>query len=109
MPDRDLLSLWEGVYLLSIWELKENAYGVTIKKAASLKTGRVISYGGLYFMLAQLAKKGLVVKSEGEPSPRRGGRRKFYYSLTARGKRALRTSFEFQKSLWRDIKEPAFD
>jgi DNA-binding PadR family transcriptional regulator len=109
MPDRDLLSLWEGVYLLSIWELKENAYGVTIKKAASLKTGRVISYGGLYFMLAQLVKKGYVEKNAGEPIPRRGGRSRYYYALTGKGKRALRTSFEFQKSLWRDVKEPVFD
>lgn len=109
LPDRDLLSLWEGVYLLSIWELKDGAYGVAIKRLASQKTGRILSYGGLYFMLAQLTKKGLVVKNEGEPSPRRGGRRKFYYALTPRGKKALQTSFEFQKSLWRDVKEPVFD
>ncbi len=109
MPERDLLSLWEEVYLLSIWELKDEAYGVAIKKTVSHKTGRVLSYGGLYFMLAQLAKKDLVAKTEGEPSPRRGGRRKYYYALTEKGKRALRTSFEFQKSLWRDVKEPVFD
>jgi DNA-binding PadR family transcriptional regulator len=109
MPERDLLSLWEEVYLLSIWELKGGAYGVAIKKLVSRKTGRVLSYGGLYFMLAQLAKKDLVVKAAGEPSPRRGGRRKYYYTLTDKGKKALRTSFEFQKSLWRDVKEPVFD
>jgi DNA-binding PadR family transcriptional regulator len=109
MPDKDLLSLWEEVYLLSIWELRDDAYGVAIKKSVSQKTGRVLSYGGLYFMLAQLRKKGFVEKRTGEPSPRRGGRRKYYYLLTERGKMALRTSFEFQNSLWRDIKEPVFD
>jgi len=109
VPERDLLTRWEEVYLLSIWELKDEAYGVAIKKLVSLKTRRVLSYGGLYFMLAQLVKKGFVVKTEGEPSPKRGGRRKYYYALTEKGKRALRTSFEFQKSLWRDVKEPVFD
>jgi PadR family transcriptional regulator PadR len=109
MPDQDLLSLWEEVYLLSIWELKGEAYGVAIKKLVSAKTGRILSYGGLYFMLSQLVKKGLVVKSPGEPTPRRGGRRKYYYGLTERGKKALRTSFDFQKSLWRDVKEPVLD
>jgi PadR family transcriptional regulator PadR len=109
MPERDLLSLWEEVYLLAIWELKDEAYGVAIKKLVSQKTGRVLSYGGLYFMLAQLAKKDLVVKTAGEPSPQRGGRRKYYYTLTEKGKKALRTSFEFQKSLWNDVKEPVFD
>jgi PadR family transcriptional regulator PadR len=109
MPDKDLLSIWAEVYLLSIWELKDDAYGVAIKKLVSVKTGRILSYGGLYFMLSQLVKKGLVVKKPGEPIPRRGGRRKYYYSLTERGKKALRTSFDFQKSLWRNIKEPVFD
>jgi len=109
MPERDLLSLWEEVYLLSIWELKDGAYGVAIKKLVSRKTRRILSYGGLYFMLAQLVKKGLAVKTEGEPSPQRGGRRKYYYTLTDKGKKALRTSFEFQRSLWRDVKEPVFD
>ncbi len=109
MPDKDLLSLWEGVYLLAIRELKDEAYGVAIKKTVSRKTGRILSYGGLYFMLAQLTKKGLVDKTEGEPSARRGGRRRYYYTLTARGKKALRTSFEFQKSLWKNVKEPLFD
>jgi PadR family transcriptional regulator PadR len=109
MPDRDLLTLWEEIYLLSIWELKDGAYGVAVKKAVSLKTGRVVSYGGLYFMLAQLAKKGFVVKTAGEPTPRRGGRRKYYYILTDKGKKALRTSFDLQKSLWQNIREPVFD
>ncbi len=109
MSDKDFLSLWEGIYLLSIWELKEDAYGVAIKNMAFRKTGRVISYGGLYFMLAQLTRKGYVEKNAGEPSPQRGGRRKFYYALTEKGKRALRTSFEFQRSLWGDIKQPVFD
>jgi PadR family transcriptional regulator PadR len=109
VPERDLLTRWEEVYLLSIWELKDEAYGVAIKKLVSLKTRHVLSYGGLYFMLAQLVKKGFVVKTEGEPSPKRGGRRKYYYTLSEKGKKALRTSFEFQKSLWRDVKEPVFD
>lgn len=109
MPDRDLLSRWEEVHLLSIWELGDEAYGVTIKRSVSRKTGRLQSYGALYFMLAQLARKDLVVKTAGAPSPRRGGRRKFFYALTGKGKRALRRSYEFQKSLWRDVKEPVFD
>ena len=99
MRNRDILGRWEEAYLLSIWELGEKAYGVTIKQAVSEKTGRELSYGGLYFTLAQLVKKGLAKKSAGEPSPKRGGRRKFYYSLTCKGKAALREAFDFQKAL----------
>lgn len=103
MKDLNLLSRWEEVYLLSIWELKDNAYGVTIKKSVSKKTGKTLSYGGLYFMLAQLVKKGLAVKTAGEPTQKRGGRRKFYYTLTKKGKKALQDTFLHQKSLWKNI------
>jgi len=105
MTEMSLLSRWEEVYLLSIWELKDNAYGVTIKKKVSNKTGTILSYGGLYFMLAQLVKKGLVTKSAGEPTNKRGGRRKYYYSLTKKGKKALQATYEHQKSLWKDVAE----
>lgn len=101
-----LLSRWEEVYLLSIWELDDNAYGVTIKKKVSKKTRKILSYGSLYFALAQLAKKGLVVKNAGEPTHKRGGRRKYYYSLTKKGKEALQATYEHQKSLWEDVAEP---
>lgn len=105
MKDLDLLSRWEEVYLLSIWELKDNAYGVTIKKSVSQKTGKALSYGGLYFMLAQLVKKGLVFKTPGEPTQKRGGRRKYYYTLTEKGKRTLQNTYLHQKSLWKNITE----
>jgi DNA-binding PadR family transcriptional regulator len=108
MAEMSLLSRWEEVYLLSIWELKDNAYGVTIKKQVSNKTGTILSYGGLYFTLAQLVKKGLVSKTPGEPSNKRGGRRKYYYSLTKKGKMALQATYEHQKSLWKNIKDPIF-
>ena len=60
MNDMDLLSRWEEIYLLSILELKDNAYGVSIKKKVLEKTGKELSYGGLYFSLGQLVKKGFV-------------------------------------------------
>jgi len=105
MKDLDLLSRGEEIYLLSIWELKNNAYGVTIKKSVSQKTGQTLSYGGLYFMLAQLVKKGLAIKTPGEPTQKRGGRRKYYYTLTRMGKKALRDTYVHQKTLWKNITE----
>jgi DNA-binding PadR family transcriptional regulator len=105
----DILNRTEEVYLLSIWELKENAYGVTIKKKVSGKTGKLLSYGGLYFTLDQLVKKRLVIKKAGEPSHIRGGRSKNFYTLTEFGRESLRATFEYQKSLWNDINDPVFD
>ena len=106
MKDLHLLSRWEEVYLLCIWQLKDNAYGVTIKKSVSQKTGKTLSYGGLYFMLAQLVKKGLAIKTPGEPTQKRGGRRKYYYTLTENGKKALQNTYLYQKALWENVADP---
>lgn len=105
MKDLDLLSRGEEVYLLSIRELGDNAYGVTIKKSVSQKIRKSLSYGGLYFMLAQLVKKGLAFKTPGEPTQKRGGRRKYYYTLTEKGKKALQDTYLHQKALWKNITE----
>ena len=104
-----LLSRIDEVYLLAILELKDNAYGVPIKKNVSKKLGKVLSYGGLYFELDQLVKKALVEKIEGEPTNKRGGRRKFYYRLTSFGKESLKQTYEHQRSLWEGISDIVFD
>ncbi len=109
MKDLNLLSRWEEVYLLSILELEDNAYGVSIKKTVSEKTGKELSYGGLYFSLGQLVKKGYVIKKTGEPTHKRGGRRKYYYSLTEEGTKALQAVYEHQKSLWKGKTAPISD
>ncbi|MFC2166779.1 PadR family transcriptional regulator [Acidobacteriota bacterium] len=109
MNEMNLLSRWEEVYLLSIWELTDNAYGVSIKKTVSEKTGKELSYGGLYFSLGQLVKKGFVEKKAGEPTSKRGGRRKYYYTLTEKGKGALQATYEYQKSLWKGKAAPISD
>jgi len=57
----------------------------------------------------QLVKKGLVTKTPGEPTAKRGGRKKFYYTLTDYGKVTLRATYEHQKSLWDGITEFAFE
>ena len=109
MSDLDLLSRLEEAYLLSIWELKNNAYGVTIKRLVSQKTNTTLSYGGLYFRLAQLVKKGLATKTPGEPTQKRGGRRKYYYTLTKKGKTALQETYLHQKALWKDLVDSVLD
>ncbi len=105
----NLLSRVEEIYMVAVWELKDNAYGVTIKTQVSEKTGKIISYGGLYFALDKLVKKGHLTKRAGEPTAARGGRTKFYYTLTEDGKKALQETYEHQKSLWSGIKKLAFE
>jgi len=94
------LNLTEEMFLLAVWKLKENAYGVTIRQHISQETGRTYPYGTLYSALDKLARKGFMTRSTGDPSPERGGRRKYYYHITGQGIEALRAAMELKRLLW---------
>jgi PadR family transcriptional regulator PadR len=103
------LTLSEIIFLLAIWRLEDNAYGVTIRKQIAKVTSKTYTYGTLYSALDQLFKKGYVIKSAGPSTPERGGRSKIYYKLTKEGLKALKASRELQKTIWRGIPELTFN
>ncbi len=103
------LSKAEEVYLLTIWRLKENAYGVSIREKIEVLTGKMYTYGTLYGILDQLVHREYVKKIEGAPTSERGGRRKLFYSLTSEGLAALKSSYEVQQSIWGGISWSTFE
>jgi DNA-binding PadR family transcriptional regulator len=105
---KNILTRWEEVYLIAILELKDNAYGVTIKKQIKERTGKTVSYGGLYFAMDQMVKKGLLRKIPGQPEAKQGGRTKFYYTLTEDGMKALKQTYAHQKTLWKGLEDYAY-
>lgn len=103
-----ILTRLEEIVLMTIWRLKESAYGVEIKKEVSERTGKDFTIGALYFTLDQLYKKDYVIKRSGEPTSVRGGKRKLYYSLTKQGMDGLENARKIHNSLWEDVSEVAF-
>ena len=93
----------EEMVLLSVMRLKDDAYGVTIKKNLKEITGKSVPYGTLYFLLDKLSVKQLVEKELGEPTAERGGRRKTYYRMTHDGVNALKEAFNQQSRIWTDF------
>jgi PadR family transcriptional regulator PadR len=90
----------EELILLSIWKLKNNAYGVTIRVDFKTVTGKALNYGSLYNTLYRLTQRGFVKTSESLPLRRQGGRRKILYTLTSRGEKALAEAQKVQKLAW---------
>lgn len=99
----------EEILLLAIWRLKDNAYGVTIRKHVMQVTGEKMTYGTLYSALDQLVKKEYVYKTAGDPTPERGGRRKIFYTITPKGFEALKQAQDLTKTLWEDVSDLAFE
>jgi len=65
------------------------AHGTALLDDLEQITGREWSVGALYTTLERLQKKGFVSSSWGEPTARRGGRRKRTFQVQAAGLRAM--------------------
>jgi len=99
----------EEFVLLSIWKLKDNAYGVTIRENFKKITGKTLNYGSLYNTLYLLVRRGLVESRESEPLSRQGGRRKVLYSMTREGDKALSNAQRVHKLAWDDVPDYSFE
>jgi len=87
------LGEFEQLVLLALLRLGENAYGATIHQELQRRTGRDASLSAVYTTLERLEEKGMVSSRIGEPTPRRGGRRKKFYRMEAHGSEALSRSY----------------
>ena len=103
----NLISRIEELILISIWRLKDRAYGVAILEELSRTTGKKWMTGSIYASLARLLKQEFVIAVEGDPTPERGGRRKIYYEITGRGKKALGDLQQIHAALWEGL--PLFE
>ena len=104
-----LLSRSEEIVLITILKLRDNAYGVSIRKKLYKETGTKWSFGSIYTALNTLTRKRYVKKSKGEPTAERGGRHKCLYTVTFEGKKALKKIKKVQESLWSDLPTIALD
>ena len=97
------IGAFEELVLLAVGSLTENAYGVSIKNLLAEKTGKNPSIGALHSALYRLEDKGCLISSEGGATAERGGRRKKYYQLTAKGRNVLieisKLRLEFSKNI----------
>ena len=103
------ISKAEEMVLLAIWRLKNEAYGVSVRRQIRKDTGKDYTYGTLYGLLRQMDHKGYVRKIAGDPLPKKGGRGKTYFKLTPAGIRALKDAIALHKRMWNDINEYSLD
>ena len=86
------LTLIEQYVLLAIMRLRDNAYGISVMDEIKNRTGKALSVGAIYAVLERLQNNGMITSREGEPTSKRGGRKKLYFSLTGHGAIALTAS-----------------
>ena len=101
----EMLSRSEEIVLLTVLKLGDGAYGVAIRERILEDTGREWSFASIYTPLDKLARKDLVHRYYGEPSPERGGKRKRFYRVTPEGKKAIQAVFRFHEDVWSGVPE----
>ena len=101
-----MLSVNEQIFLIAIWWLKDEAYGVNIRDKITEMTGRTFTFGTLYNTLDNLAKKSFVTSQAVQILNQAGGNKRVYYTITNAGLDSLREAKELQESIWKGIHKP---
>ncbi len=89
MAKGDTLGEFEHLVLLAIVRLRDDAYGMRVRREIAARTGRDVTIGAVYTTLERLAAKELVTSELGDATPERGGRAKRTFRVTGAGVQAL--------------------
>jgi DNA-binding PadR family transcriptional regulator len=96
----EMLTKLEELILLSVWRLRDNAYGTTIFRHIQTVTEQKLSLGGVYFPLERLTRQGYLRSYFGPATEERKGLSKRYYQLTEKGLEALHDAKRVHDTMW---------
>ncbi|MFA8343034.1 MAG: PadR family transcriptional regulator [Rhodothermaceae bacterium] len=90
----------EEIVLLIIGILDDNAYGISIMQEIEKQVKRKISISAVHTVVTRLESKGFLKSSLGGETNERGGRKKRFFVLTTKGKKALEEVKQIREKLW---------
>jgi PadR family transcriptional regulator len=102
----ELLGPFEQAVLLTVWKLREEAYGRAVLRGVQSALVREVAAGAVYATLDRLEQKNLIDSHVEAGTEVRAGRPRRYYRLTAAGIRALNESKVALEQVWRGAKWP---
>ena len=104
-----LLTRSEEMLLLAVWRLQDEAFGNSIREQLMDVTDRDWAFGALFVSLDRLCRKGMLDSNMSPPRDGSAGRRRRYYHLTGKGRRALLDIRRVERSLWNGLSEAALE
>jgi PadR family transcriptional regulator PadR len=106
-PIADMPGAFEQLVMLAVMQLRENAYGMTVRRMIEERGGRKASLGAVYATLERLERKGYVRSRDAAAAPERGGRGRRFFEITGKGVKALRTGLDAADRLRHGVRELA--
>jgi PadR family transcriptional regulator, regulatory protein PadR len=97
------LGEFEELVLLTVIVLKEDAYGVELKRELEERLNDSLSVGSIQSALKRLEEKGFLTSSFGEATQKRGGKRKRIYKITSSGLKVLNEMKDIRAKFWQEI------
>lgn len=101
------LGEFEELVLLTVIVLKEEAYGVEIKRELESRLNDTLSVGSIQSALKRMEEKGFLTSEFGEATGKRGGKRKRIYNATPHARQVLNEIKDVRSQLWEAIPQPA--
>jgi PadR family transcriptional regulator PadR len=103
------LGEFEELVLLTVVALRDDAYGVEIKRELEERLGEKLSVGSIQSALKRMEEKGFLKSEFGEATQKRGGKRKRIYTATPYALKVLRELKEIRAGLWKSMPRLAHD
>jgi PadR family transcriptional regulator PadR len=98
------LTRQEELVLLSVFQLKDRAYLISIQDHLNRSTGKNWSVSSVYIPLSRLEKKEYLKTTIGEVTEKRGGKAIKYYHLTKIGLKALAELEAINETMWKGVR-----
>jgi PadR family transcriptional regulator PadR len=95
----------EELIMLTIFNLKERAYLISIVDRLSELIGKKVSLTSVHLPLSRLEKRGMILGRLGEATAVRGGRRKKIYRITQAGFEVLDEHKKISDLIWSHYNE----
>lgn len=102
------LGEFEELVLLLVAAHNKEAYGVMLLEKLEEKLNKKMNISAVHVALKRMENKGFVESDYGGITNERGGRRKKYYGITAKGKKVLDKQYELRTSIYKLIPELSF-
>jgi len=99
----NFLTRIEEILLLTIWKLRDNAYGISIREQVEKDTGVSWLSGAIYAPLNRMKKHGYIAAKPAKGQSESGGRPRVYYILTPRGRKELCAIQSMTRDLWAGV------
>tara|TARA_B100001245_G_C22782407_1_gene377751 strand:+ start:577 stop:903 length:327 start_codon:yes stop_codon:yes gene_type:complete len=97
------LGEFEELVLLTVLALREEAYGVAIKRELEERLKEILSVGSVQSALKRMEEKGFLTSEWGEAEKVRGGKRKRIYQATNYAQQVLQEMKDVRAGLWTTI------